>query len=163
MVQNRFLRLIDCLVRHDVRFIIVGGVAAVLQRVPVNTIDFDLVHDRSKDNVTRLLRALDELQAVFRDDPRRLRPNESHLLGPGHCLLEAGNLKLDVLGAIDPGGTFEELLSGSELLNVGGFDVHVLTLPKLIEIKRGLTRPKDKLMLMHLEAALDERNKQGTG
>jgi hypothetical protein len=29
----------------------------------------------------------------------------------------------------------------------------------LIEIKRHLPRPKDKLMLLHLEAALEERRK----
>ncbi|HEY5961360.1 MAG TPA: hypothetical protein VIV60_32605 [Polyangiaceae bacterium] len=159
MVQNRFLRLIDCLVRHDVQFIVVGGVAAVLQRVPVNTQDFDIVHERSKPNVFHLLAALDELHAVFRDDPRRLRPNESHLLGPGHCLLEAGNLMLDVLGAIEPGGSYGDLVAGTEVLNVGGYAVRVLTLAKLIEIKRGLARPKDRLMLMHLEATLDERNR----
>jgi len=95
-MENRFLRLIEVLVRHEVRFIVVGGVAAVLQRVPVNTQDFDLVHDRAMDNVTRLLAVLDELGARYRDDPRNLRPNASHLVGPGHQLLQAGNLKFDL-------------------------------------------------------------------
>ena len=93
--------MIEVLVRHDVHFIVVGGIAAVLQRVPVNTQDFDLVHARTKANVARLLAALDELGAKYRDDPRDLRPNESHLLGPGNQLLRAGNLKLDVLGSLD--------------------------------------------------------------
>jgi len=38
-----------------------------------------------------------------------------------------------------------------------------LTLEKLTEIKRHLSRPKDKLMLMHLEAALEERAKLNRG
>lgn len=159
MLQNRFLRLIEALVRNDVRFIVVGGVAAVLQRVPVSTQDFDLVHDRAADNVTKLLAVLSELQAVFRDDPRNLRPSESHLSGPGQLLLRSGNLKLDVLGAIEPGGSYDDLLPASEVLDVGGFAVRVLKLEKLIDIKRGLPRPKDKLMLMQLEAALEERSK----
>lgn len=163
MVQNRFLRLIDALVRHDVQFVVVGGIAAVLQRVPVNTQDFDLVHERTRDNVARLLDALTELQAVFRDDPRNLRPNESHLMGSGNLLLQSGNLKFDVLGSIDPGGCYEDLLHASEILDVGGYSLRVLTLEKLIEIKRGLPRPKDKLMLLHLEAALDERRKVERG
>lgn len=54
-MENRFLRLIEVLTRHQVRFVVVGGVAAVLQRVPVATQDFDLVHDRAEDNVQRLL------------------------------------------------------------------------------------------------------------
>ena len=141
------------------RYIVVGGVAAVLQRVPINTQDFDLVHDREQDNVERLLLALAELGAVYRDDPRNLRPNESHLVGSGNQLLRAGNLKFDVLGAIDWGGGYHELLPATEILDVGGHAVRVLKLESLIEIKRQLTRPKDKLMLMHLEAALDEREK----
>jgi hypothetical protein len=158
-VENRFLRLIEVFARHEVRYIVVGGIAAVLQRVPVNTQDFDIVHDRSEDNVDRLLTALAELDAIYRDDPRRLRPNETHLRGPGNQLLVSRNLKFDLLGAIDHGGGYDELLPGSELIDVGPHPVRVLTLEKLIEIKRLLPRPKDKLMLMHLEAALEERAK----
>ena len=55
--------------------------------MPINTQDFDLVHDRAKDNVARLLLALAELGAVYADDPRHLKPNESHLVGPGNQLL----------------------------------------------------------------------------
>jgi len=65
--------------------------------------------------------------------------------------------RIDVLGRIDHGGEYGDLLSGSEMLSVGGYAVRVLTLEKLVELKRLLTGPKDKLMLMHLEAALDER------
>ena len=162
-MENRFLRLIEILTRHDVRFIVVGGVAAVLQRVPINTQDFDLVHDRAKDNVARLLMALAELGAVYADEPRHLKPNESHLMGRGNQLLRSGNLKFDLLGSIDFGGGYEELLPYSEVLDVGGSAVRVLTLEKQVELKRQLTRPKDKLMLMHLEAALDEREKARHG
>ena len=49
------------------------------------------------------------------------------------------------------------------MLDVGGNAVRVLTLEKQVELKRQLTRPKDKLMLMHLEAALDEREKAKRG
>jgi hypothetical protein len=162
-VENRFLRLIEVFARHEVRYIVVGGVAAVLQRVPVNTQDFDVVHDRAEGNVQRLLVALAELGAIYRGDPRRLRPSESHLRGTGNQLLQAGNLKFDLLGTIDWGGGYDDLLPSSEMLEVGEYPVRVLTLEKLIEVKRHLPRPKDKLMLMHLEAALEERAKMGQG
>lgn len=162
-MENRFLRLIEVFARHEVRYIVVGGVAAVLQRVPVNTQDFDVVHDRAEANVRRLLDALAELGAIYRDDPRSLRPSESHLRGTGNQLLQAGNLKFDLLGTIDWGGGYDDLLPNSEMLQVGDYPVRVLTLEKLIELKRRLPRPKDKLMLMHLEAALEERAKMGQG
>ena len=172
-MENRFLRLIEVLTRHEVRFIVVGGVAAVLPRVPINTQDFDLVHDRAKDNVARLLLALAELGDEYADDPRRLKPNESHLVGRGNQLLRSGNLKFDLLGSIDFGGGYEDLLPYSEVLDVGGSAVRVLTTEtpvraadgglQQMELKRQLTRPKDKLMLMHLEAALEEREKARRG
>jgi hypothetical protein len=159
-LENRFLRLIEVLVRHDERFIVVGGVAADLRRVPVSTQDFDLVHDRAADNVAALLLALDELGAVYRDDPRGPRPGESHLEGPGNQLLRSGTLVFDVLGSIDFAGGYQELLPDAEPLDVGGHRVLVLKLEKLIEIKRLLTRPKDQLMLLQLEAALEERKRR---
>jgi len=77
--------------------------------------------------------------------------------------LRSGNLKFDLLGSIDFGGGYKELLPYSEVLDVGGNAVRVLTLEKQVELKRQLSRPKDKLMLMHLEAALDEREKARRG
>jgi len=151
--------LIEVLTRHEVEFIVVGGVAAVLQRVPINTQDFDLVHERTPENVTRLLAALAELNATYRDDPRKLRPNASHLIGPGNQLLESRNLNFDVLGRIDWGGDYQDLLPDSELLEIAGHRVRVLTLEKQIELKQKLPRPKDKLMLMQLQATLEEREK----
>ena len=77
--------------------------------------------------------------------------------------MRSGNLKFDLLGSIDFGGSYEDLLPYSEVLDVGGSAVRVLTLEKQVELKRQLTRPKDKLMLMHLEAALGEREKARRG
>jgi hypothetical protein len=146
-----------------VRFIIVGGMSAVLHRVPVVTEDVDIVHDRSADNVERLLRALTDLNAFYRDDPRRIRPSASHLSGPGHQLLEVGMVSLDVLGTIDDALTYPDLLPDSVAMEVAGHPVRVLSLEKLIELKRKLGRPKDRFMLLHLEATLDERRKGGRG
>jgi predicted nucleotidyltransferase len=160
---GRFLRIFEALARHDVRFVIVGGMSAVLHRVPVVTEDVDIVHDRSADNVERLVRALGDLDAVYRGDPRRIRPGTSHLVGSGHHLLEIGRVHFDVLGTIDEGLVYSDLLPHSVVMEVAGRDVRVLSLEKLIEIKRKLGRPKDKFMLLHLEATLDERKKSERG
>ena len=83
-------------------FIIVGGVAALLQGAPINTIDLDIVYARSPANVDRALAALEELGAVYRDDGRRLSPTRSHLESPGHKLLETRHGPLDLLGTVAP-------------------------------------------------------------
>ncbi len=121
--------------------------------------DLDIVHDRSPDNVDRLLSALGELNAIYRNDSGKLRPNASHLLGPGSQLLESGRVHLDIIGELTPGGGYADLVAASDVIEVGGRQLRVLKLEKLIEIKRQLGRTKDKLMLLLLEAALHERKK----
>jgi hypothetical protein len=60
----------------------VGGVAAVLEGAPISTFDLDIVHDRSPENVTRLLSALADLDARYRDlTGRVLRPEARGLEG----------------------------------------------------------------------------------
>jgi hypothetical protein len=66
----------------------VGGVAAVLAGAPISTFDLDIVHDRSATNVARLLNALTDLDARYRDlTGRVLRPEARALEGDGHHLL----------------------------------------------------------------------------
>jgi len=153
--------LIQTLAAHDVEFIIVGGVAALLQGAPINTIDLDIVYARSLENVDRALEALAELGAIYRDDGRRLRPTRSHLESPGHKLLETRHGPLDLLGTIEVDTGFEDLLADAEWLDLGGIQVRVLSLPRLIRVKESLARPKDQNMLAVLRATLDERRLQG--
>jgi hypothetical protein len=101
--------------------------------------------------------ALDVLGAIARGDPRRLRPTRSHLAGAGHILPRTNAGMLDVLGTIEEATTFEDLVPFAELTDLGGFDVRVLSLPRLLEVKRKLDRPKDRLMALQIEATLAER------
>jgi hypothetical protein len=151
--------IIRILVEHDVEFVIVGGMAAVLQGAPVNTFDLDVVYDRSPENVQRVLSALSKLDAIFRDDPRRLRPNESHLASAGHKLLETNRGPLDLLGTIEENTGFDALVADSEWFEIGDLRVRVLTLARLIRVKEQLGRPKDKAMLIILRATLDEKQR----
>ena len=157
------MALADILVtlsKHEVRYIAVGGIAAVLRGAPINTRDVDIVYDRAEDNISRLLEALADLDAYFRDDPRNLRPNESHLRSTGHKLLRTRFGMFDVLGTIEEATGYAELLPHSSPLEVMGVPVLVLSVERLIEVKRKLSRPKDRLMLLQLEALQDELEKK---
>jgi hypothetical protein len=156
----RHAEILRTLVAHDVRFIVVGGAAAVLQGAPVQTLDVDVVYDRRDDNLARLQAALVELEAVFRTDPRRIAPNESHLRSDGHKLLVTKFGVLDVLATIEESTDYAALSPHAQPIQFGELVVQVLSLERLIEVKRKLTRPKDRLMLLQLEATLDERRKQ---
>ena len=46
-----FIKILKTLLDHEVDFIIVGGVSAVLHGSPISTFDLDLVHSRTPNNI----------------------------------------------------------------------------------------------------------------
>lgn len=159
MKRARFADILHLLAANEVEFIVVGMTAGVLQGAPVTTVDVDVVHRRTADNVARLLRALEALDAVYRHDQRKLRPAESHLSGPGHQLLATRHGDLDCLGTIDEGRGYDELLEQTVEMSLSDRSIiRVLSLPALIEAKERAGRPKDLAALPVLRATLDELN-----
>jgi len=57
---NRLAGVFSSFQRHDVRYMVIGGIAAVLHGVPRATFDLDLLIDPSLENSKRLLDALAE-------------------------------------------------------------------------------------------------------
>lgn len=159
-IHTDFIGILQALTTHRVAFIIVGGASAALQGAPINTLDLDIVHERSDENISRLLNALGELGAYYRLQPeRRLRPDTSHLSSPGHQLLMTRLGALDVLGAIEPGGSYAELFVHSEEMRVGSISVRVLDLQTLIGIKETINRDKDRAVLAVLKRTLKEKQR----
>lgn len=153
MDRARYAEVLRRLRSNDVEFIVVGLMAGVLRGAPVMTADLDIVHRRTAENVSRLLQVLAGLDAVYRHDPRRLRPGESHLMSPGHQLLVTTHGDLDCLGAVGEGRSYEDLLERAPELDLGnGLAVRVVDLPTLIELKEQAGRPKDLAVLPVLRA-----------
>jgi len=155
----RYLPLLRVLVTHEVEFILVGGLAAVLQGAPIVTGDLDIVHRRTPENVAKLLASLSELEAVYRIDPRRLEPTEAHLSGPGHALLSTKFCDLDVLGTIFADTGYEGLIDDALELELGDITIRVLDLERLIQSKEYTGRGKDLAVLPALRATLAQSKK----
>jgi hypothetical protein len=120
----------------------------------------DIVHRRTDENVDRLIAFLADVRARYRNRPGPpLGPRRSALLGPGHSLFMTDLGPLDALGAIEGGADYDQLLPESLVLHLGGRPLHVLSLAKLVALKRTSNDPKDKLRLPVLEATL--RHKSG--
>jgi hypothetical protein len=161
MAHARFAEILRRLAAGEVEFIVVGMTAGILQGAPVTTVDLDVVHRRSRENVERLLQVLAGMDAVYRHDPRHLRPGVSQLAGPGHQLLTTTEGDLDCLGTIDQDRGYEELLGQTvEMSLADGRTVRVLSLPALIEAKERSGRPKDLAVLPVLRATLDETKRR---
>ena len=81
--------VLEGLLEAGVDFILVGGLAAVIQGAPVATMDVDIVHSQSPENIVKLLAYLQSVEAVHRRlDDRLIEPEERELSGKGHVLLK---------------------------------------------------------------------------
>ena len=143
------------LIRHDVEFVVVGGVAAVLQGAPIATFDLDVVHRRTPENIERLLGALGAMHAHYRDlAGRTLAPTATALQGQGHHLLLTDHGPLDVLGVIGSGLDYEALLGQTSQMELDGLPMPVLSLAAAIRLKEQLGRDKDRAALAVLRQTL---------
>lgn len=156
--EPNFAKILETLTAHQVDFIVVGGICAVLLGAPVTTFDLDIVHSRSTDNLSRLHAALTEIEAYYREHlPKHLRPAIPDLGSVGHHLLLSKYGPLDVLGTIGAGDDYLALLSSTETIFLeNNVPIKILDLDTLIEVKSKTARAKDKVMLEILNAMKGE-------
>jgi hypothetical protein len=155
---------LQTLLRFDVRFVIIGGIAGRIWGSPTVTNDVDICYDRDPANLQRLAAALAELHARLRgvDDevPFLL---DAVTLAKGQNFTFTTDLgPLDVLGL--PAGVkdFNELAVNAATFDLGdGVVVQVCELDDLIRMKRAAGRPKDRIELEILTAVREERERHG--
>ena len=154
-----FNALIRLLREGRVEFIIVGGAAATAHGSVRLTLDLDIVYDRSNENIARLVSVLKPLQPYLRGAPPGLPfdwSEETVHKGLNFTLITTLGA-IDLLGEITGGGNYENLLSGTVKLEVGGVECLCLSLDRLIQVKRAAGRPKDFEAIDELEAIQEER------
>jgi hypothetical protein len=143
------LEALRLLTAHGVRFVLIGGFAAVIRGSPVITGDLDICYARDDDNLERLAQALRELEATLRGAP----PDVPFLLDArtlkngDHFTFSTRAGPLDCLGT--PSGTtgFKDVDADATDEDLDGLTVRVASLDDLIRMKRSAGRPKDRIAL----------------
>lgn len=163
-MATKFLELLETLHRGGVRFVLVGGVSAVLHGAPLHTFDVDVVHARDRENIGRLLTVLEKIDAIYRAEPeRRLRPSASHLGSMGHQNLITRLGPLDLLGTIGENEGYAELVPKCDLMRISeGVIIPVLQLDAYIRLKEALSGEKDRAALPILRQTLHESQKRSS-
>jgi hypothetical protein len=152
--SSELTAILDRLVAARIRFVLVGGLAAVAQGAPIMTRDVDIVPARDNANVDALMTLLLELHARYRRPGPPIPARRELLQGTGHNLLMTDLGPLDVLGAIEAGRDYDALIPESVEVPFDGGTVRVLSLESIVRFKRQSSQAKDKAMLPLLEAAL---------
>ena len=136
------IRLLGNLLKHKVRFMVVGLSAATLQGAPVVTQDVDLWFEKLGDDA--ISRALREVGAAY--VPPSIN-NPPMLAGVGAELF-------DIVIRMDGLGTFAEELKNCVEIPIGRQKLKVLALDRILASKLAANRPKDKLTIPVLRDAL---------
>ena len=132
--------------RHEVRYLIIGGIAAVLHGVPRATFDLDLLIETTPDNARRLLAALDEagLGTAALTTPDEILANEITVF--------KDRVRIDVLTSA-PGITFAAAWQGRQVMKYREREFFVVSREDLIASKRAAGRDVDLEDLRALGAA----------
>jgi len=155
---TEFTRLLETLVGNDVRFVVVGGVAATVHGSARLTQDLDVVYARDEANLSRLVEALSPLQPYLRGAPEGLPFTwDVETLAAGLNFTLTTTLgDLDLLGEIAGGGGYRKLVDDAIVVQLDEFDFLCLALQRLIDVKRAAGRPKDLEAIAELEIIRDE-------
>jgi hypothetical protein len=130
---------------HDVKYVVIGGVAAIVHGSTRNTFDLDILIEATTDNAQRLLEAL--LAANF-GTAALISADE---LLQNEITVFKDRVLIDVQTRT-PGLTFETAWSRREIREAQGVTLHVVCRDDLIASKRAAGRPKDIADLEALES-----------
>ena len=147
--------ILEGLIEAGVDFILVGGLAAVVQGAPVTTMDVDIVHNQSPENIAKLLSFLKSIDAFHRrPDDKVIEPKEGDISGMSHALFSTQLGPLDVLAVIEEGRAYGDLLEHTVEIEFRNHTIRVLDLKMFIHLKRTSTDPKELQRLPVLEETL---------
>ncbi len=159
------IRALQTLVRHRVRFVIIGGFAGRLWGSTTVTNDLDICFATDHRNLQALAAALTELEASLRGAPEGLpfRPDAETLSRGDHFTLTTNSGNLNGLGTPAGSRGFSDLIAGSTPMKLDEVEVPVASLEDLIRLKRAAGRPKDLVEVEILGALKEEieRNDRG--
>lgn len=145
---NRLQAVFASFQSHDVKYVILGGIAAVLHGVPRATFDLDIPIEASFDNVKRLLDALLEAQlgTAALTTPENVLANEITVFND--------RVRIDVQTST-PGLIFEEAWQKRVTMNYRGQTFYVVSVQDLIASKRAAGRAVDLEDIKMLETETD--------
>lgn len=158
-----FASILRGLVEANVKFVVVGGVAAAAHGASRVTSDLDIIY---KADDKKNLIALGKTLAGWNAYPRGIEQGlpfimDDHTLHAAPLLtLSTSEGDLDVLASISGVGDYEKVLKHSEEVEAFGVKFRILDLPTLIKAKRAAGRPRDFEHLPELEALLALKTKK---
>jgi predicted nucleotidyltransferase len=154
--------ILAALVEEGVEFLVIGGLAVGYHGYVRATKDVDVVPNPDPDNLVRLARALDRLDAHVEgvqefNDQELPDPLDPDALGlGGNWVLETRLGRLDVMQWIGDEALWGQLAGGAVEDEIAGLRVSVVGYDDLVKLKHQAGRPEDMLDLERLSQARED-------
>lgn len=152
--------ILEALIRADVKFVVIGMLAAALQGSPMRTDDIDICPEPGPVNLEALAGVLGELGAK-EWDPRKGEEVErdwsAELLQADQLwILRTDHGPLDLL--FRPKGTegYQDLVQDAVFIGLGDLHVPAASLRAIIRMKESAGRDKDLMQLPTLHRLLEK-------
>jgi hypothetical protein len=154
-----FSRLLTVLTCANVEFIVIGGFAATAHGSAHVTVDLDVVYRRTTENINRLVAAVEPLQPYLRGAPPGLpfRLDAETVKRGLNFTLRTTAGDLDLLGEATGCGSYDDLITHTEIRELLDLECRFVNLETLIRLKRAAGRPKDFERIAELELLWKER------
>jgi predicted nucleotidyltransferase len=146
--------MLDELRRREIRFVLIGGMAAIAHGSAYNTDDLDVCYDTADDNLAKLLDLLKDWNAY----PRGWEPGLPWYLDlqtfktTPVLTLRTREGDIDLLDRVEGVGDYDSCRGASKTVALGTGSVRVLNLDALIRAKKTAGRRKDREHVIELEA-----------
>jgi len=157
--------LLGPLIAHGVDFVLIGGQAGIAHGSSYPSYDLDVIYARDRDNVARLVAALEEIGVRLRGAPANLP-----FILDARTIENGANFTFitpygdfDLLADAAGMPSYDELKSAAVDCEIFGHVVKVASIDHLIAMKRAAGRTKDKLMVEEYIVIADEQQRQQEG
>jgi len=162
--ELRVHELLRRLTEREVDFVVVGGVAVILQASPRLTKDLDICYAPEQVNLDRLGAVLIELGARLRgvEEDLPFVPDGRALRHTQILTLTTVDGGLDLLVEPDGSPSYPALRRRADQIDIDGIVVRVASIEDLIAMKRAAGRPQDLVDLESLEIARRRRRRKSS-
>lgn len=146
MFANKDVReFVECLLKHQVRFVLVGGYAVIYYTEPRYTKDIDFLVDATAENAHRILEVLQEFGVPTEQLSDDLFKNKGNFFKIGKP-----PWRIDLITSIE-GLSFNKIFRRSLAIEIDGLTLQIASRQDLIESKKIANRPQDLIDIAALE------------
>lgn len=152
LFEKNVFKVFDSLLKNNVEFVVVGEIACLIHGWKTITQTVEICYLKTVKNLKLLNTALVSFNTESKAFSENFTLEDQTIQNRTNFKFETDIGNIDLLDEVNGVGSYKDVLRNSEIRQLFGIQIRVLTLDALISAKRAAGRTKDLLVLPELEA-----------